>query len=256
MRDYQEQNMIPDDAVVVYSSGWKDSTATILLALETYPKSRVIPVFNDTGWEHPATYEYLDYLQDRLQIEIRRTRGETVPDLIRKYGNFPFGMGRFCTSSTKVSAIYKWYKSQGFYRRGQAQSWIGIRADESNNRARKYGDLSDTELLDYSDLYPSCPKSLSNHVKVRLPILWWSTQQVFDYLKQHDVAPNPLYAEGTNDRVGCYPCLLAGKKAQEKMFATEVGQQRLEIIRQLEKDIGQKYQMYDTDQGSCEMCKL
>lgn len=75
------------------------------------------------------------------------------------------------------------------------------------------------------------------------------------YLADLGVEANPLYKEGTNDRVGCYPCLLAGKKIQQKMFATKVGQERLATIRQLEQEIGQKYQMYDTDQGSCEICK-
>jgi hypothetical protein len=50
--------------------------------------------------------------------------------------------------------------------------------------------------------------------------------------------------------------MLAGKKVQKAMFATRIGQQRLEVIRHLEKDIGKKYEMFDTDQGSCEICKM
>jgi len=48
--------------------------------------------------------------------------------------------------------------------------------------------------------------------------------------------------------------LLTGKAIQKKMFATKVGKERLEIIKQLEIELGQKYEMYDTDQGSCEIC--
>ena len=43
------------------------------------------------------------------------------------------------------------------------------------------------------------------------------------------------------------------KKAQQRMFATEFGQVRLKQIQELEKEIGVKYEMYDTDQGSCEV---
>ena len=50
--------------------------------------------------------------------------------------------------------------------------------------------------------------------------------------------------------------MLAGKKAQQRMFATEFGQVRLKQIRELEKEIGVKYEMYDTDQGSCELCNI
>ena len=70
------------------------------------------------------------------------------------------------------------------------------------------------------------------------------------------MTPNPLYKEGTNNRVGCYPCMLAGKKVQMKMFNTEFGKQQLENIRELERITGTKYEMYDTDQGSCEVCKI
>ncbi len=77
---------------------------------------------------------------------------------------------------------------------------------------------------------------------------------MFKYIESNGLERNPLYYEGTNDRVGCYPYLLAGKAIQKKMFATKVGKERLEIIKQLEIELGQKYEMYDTDQGSCEIC--
>jgi 3'-phosphoadenosine 5'-phosphosulfate sulfotransferase (PAPS reductase)/FAD synthetase len=237
---------------VVHLSGGKDSTATLILALKN--RDDVVPVFNDTGWEHPVTYQYLDYLQERLGVKIQRTSGDIIA-LIRRYKKFPFGMGRFCTDAAKVKAIYRWYKERGFYKGGNAESWIGVRLDESGQRAKKYKGLVNDETYEYKEIYPSCPKALSKHVRLRFPILDWSTDDVFQFLKEEGVEANPLYKEGTNDRVGCYPCLLAGRKVQEKMFATPVGQQRLQIIRQLEQEIGEKYKMYDTDQGSCEICK-
>lgn len=245
--------------IIVPVSGGKDSTATLLLALEQYDKDDVVPVHYNTGWDHPVTYEYLDYLGQKIGMGIFHTHyaeAPTIPDIIRKYKKFPFGRGRFCTSELKRTAMFRWFKANGFYGEAKGECWLGIRTDESGQRARKYGGLSPDELHDYRDVYPQAAKSLSKNVQLRFPIIDWSTKQVFDYLKDQDVKPNPLYDEGTNDRVGCYPCLLAGKKAQEAMFATPVGQQRLAIIRQLEKDIGKKYEMYDTDQGSCEVCKI
>ena len=50
--------------------------------------------------------------------------------------------------------------------------------------------------------------------------------------------------------------MLAGKKVQQRMLNTKVGQERLKIIQQLEKDTGTKYEMFDTDQGSCELCNI
>ena len=58
--------------IAVLVSGGKDSTATLLLALERFPKDAVIPIFTDTGFESSETYEYLSYLEESLGIEIMR----------------------------------------------------------------------------------------------------------------------------------------------------------------------------------------
>lgn len=57
---------------VVSTSGGKDSTATLLLALERFGRDRVIPIFCDTGNEHEEVHSYLDYLEGTLGIKIRR----------------------------------------------------------------------------------------------------------------------------------------------------------------------------------------
>ncbi|MFP3757983.1 phosphoadenosine phosphosulfate reductase family protein, partial [Cupriavidus sp. SIMBA_020] len=54
---------------VVSLSGGKDSTATLLVALEQHGAENVRAVFADTGNEHEETYEYaLDYLPRALGI--------------------------------------------------------------------------------------------------------------------------------------------------------------------------------------------
>ena len=245
--------------VYVPVSGGKDSTACLLLALEFYDADEIVGVHNNTGWDHPETYKYLEYLHNELGVTIENTiykEAPTIPDVIRKAGKFPFGKGRFCTYYLKQTAIYRYFKSKGLYQSGNVECWFGIRKNESNNRAKKYGGLSKDETYPYNLIYTTAPKSLSKHVHLRFPILDWSADQCFEFLKEKGIKPNPLYAEGTNDRVGCYPCLLAGKAAQESMFSTTFGQQQLQIIKDLEQKIGEKYVMYDTDQGSCENCKI
>lgn len=61
--------------VVSISSG-KDSTATMLLALQRFPKNKLRFVFADTGNEHELVYEYLNYLEERLDIKIDRLRAD------------------------------------------------------------------------------------------------------------------------------------------------------------------------------------
>ena len=53
-----------DMAHVVSVSGGKDSTCTYLLAIELLGPTGFVAVFADTGWEHPATYEYVRRLPE------------------------------------------------------------------------------------------------------------------------------------------------------------------------------------------------
>ena len=62
-----------DTANVVNMSGGKDSTATVLLAIEQEVPN-IEGAFADTGNEHRLTYEYIDYLEKVLPINIRRVR--------------------------------------------------------------------------------------------------------------------------------------------------------------------------------------
>jgi 3'-phosphoadenosine 5'-phosphosulfate sulfotransferase (PAPS reductase)/FAD synthetase len=245
--------------ILVPVSGGKDSACCLLMAIKENGKENVTAVFNDTGWDHPVTYEYLDYMSETLGIKIHSTlghkRGRTLPDLIRDVGRFPFGLGRFCTMYLKQYALRDWYKENLFDGITNHEFWFGMRQQESGQRARKYAGITASDLFDMDDLFPNrYNKKLRATIKVRLPVVEWSEEKVFKYIESNGLERNPLYYEGTNDRVGCYPCLLAGKAIQKKMFATKVGKERLEIIKQLEIELGQKYEMYDTDQGSCEIC--
>jgi 3'-phosphoadenosine 5'-phosphosulfate sulfotransferase (PAPS reductase)/FAD synthetase len=57
-------------------SGGKDSTATLLHALETVPFENIKGVFADTGNEHEFTYQYVDYLQQQTGIEIKHVKAD------------------------------------------------------------------------------------------------------------------------------------------------------------------------------------
>lgn len=87
-----------DGALVVASvSGGKDSAAASLWLTEQGIEHR--RVFCDTGWEHPATYEYLrGPLAEKLgAIEWIQGRRQ-MHDLIRHKGMFP---ARACVGSVR-----------------------------------------------------------------------------------------------------------------------------------------------------------
>ena len=146
--------------ILVPMSGGKDSTASLLLARERFPNAKILPVFNDTGWEHPLTYEYLDYLENKLNIKIERTVGGkkrdgtsvgTLPDLIRAQGRFPFGRGRFCTMYLKQYTLRDFYRSTVYKENVPWEFWFGMRQQESNQRAKKYAGIVYDDLFDMED---------------------------------------------------------------------------------------------------------
>lgn len=245
--------------IIIPLSGGKDSTATLLLALETCDKKDIRVVHNYTGWDHPKTYAYLEYLEDVLDITIEFSKyveASTIPEFIRLRNHFPRNNARSCTSDLKVTSMMRWFWNNGYYHSRKAECWFGMRTKESAQRAEKYSGLEEGALYNYIEIFPRTAAKLAKNVSLRLPILDWTREQVFDYIDERGIKYNPLYDEPGNKRVGCYPCLLSGKKVQQEIMKTEVGQERLAIIRQLEEDIGKKYEMFDTDQGSCEVCNI
>lgn len=243
--------------IIVPVSGGKDSVSVLLLALQQ-TKCEVIPVFHDTGWDHPKVYEYHKYLEETLKITIQKTFWEdapTLPDLIRKYKKFPFGLGRFCTSTYKLQSFIKWLKDIP----GELEIWLGIRENESTARHEKYGNLTDETLYHPDEVFPGrYPNYLKDRVKIKFPILSWEAWNCFVFLEEHGIHRNPLYDEGF-ERVGCFPCMLAGQKTQERVFRTEFGKKQFAIIKELEKEIGEEYKYQAADEedgGGCSLCNI
>jgi 3'-phosphoadenosine 5'-phosphosulfate sulfotransferase (PAPS reductase)/FAD synthetase len=212
--DNENRERIGGRPVVASISGGKDSAAMSLHLRELGIDHKRI--FMDTGWEHPAT---LDYLRGELTkmlgpiYEIRGILG--FADLCRKKGMFPSRRRRFCTQQLKVFPMQNYLRGLN----DEAVNAIGIRAAESWARGLlpewEYGDGLDNETW--------------------RPILQWSMQDVVDIHKRHNLKPNPLYLKG-HSRVGCWPCIFVAK-AELKLIA-EQDHARIDEIRELETEVG------------------
>lgn len=210
---------------LVNVSGGKDSTAVYLLAMESGRPFRA--VFADTGNEHEATYEYIEMLHERTggpKVEMVRadfTRqlakhrefilrewpkqgisdeivqeaaamhvptGNPYLDLCISKGRFPSRKAQFCTGELKEMPIIEQLVLP-MLKDGPVLQWLGIRADESSNRAKQ----------------PRFNRHESGSYLWR-PIFRWSVEDVWAQHRKHGIAPNPLYAKGMG-RVGCMPCI-------------------------------------------------
>lgn len=231
---------------VVSVSGGKDSAATLLLALERCPRENVIPIFCDTGNEHVAVYEYLSYLEQALDIQIARLRadfsaqiaakrrfisrdqrtgrdergrkkrwtnkakrqalavlhptGNPFLDLCLWKGRFPSRKAQFCTEELKRNVAVA-YQLDLIDLGHQVISWQGVRRDESMNRR-----------------HAKQAERLGPKLWAFRPLVEWTAQQVFEYCAKHGLQPNPLYKQGMG-RVGCMPCINAGKSELQQISA-------------------------------------
>lgn len=258
------------DTVIVPTSGGKDSALCLALAKKHY--QNVISVFHDTGWEHPDTYKYLDYLSERLDVKIHITkgyelkrkgkldfkkRGSNMEEIIATRGLFPHAKSRFCTEILKQTSFLVWYENEIYDGKTKHEVWFGMRSAESNARKEKYKGIDRKSYYEPGIIFPNTyNKKISKTILLRMPILDLHEYQVFQWLKKLDIKINPLYKD-IGDRVGCYPCFMASKKQQLKAFATPFGKIQLQKIKAIEDKIGIRYQIpnHENDTG-CMTCQI
>lgn len=200
--------------VVASVSGGKDSAALSLwLTEQGIDHDRV---FMDTGWEHPATYEYLRGELTRAIghiEEIRNPKGGFVELTIAK-GQLPRRHRRWCTDELKMQPLRAYIDA----RSDDIVSAVGIRAAESAARA----EMTEWEWSDGLDC------------QLWRPLIGWSEQDVIDIHRKHALRPNPLYLQGAR-RVGCWPCIYARK--EEVRMVAELTPDRIATIRLLEASV-------------------
>lgn len=119
---------------IVKFSGGKDSLATLLTVLATQPREAIRIVFCDTGWEHPDTYAYLDYVEAKVGLPIERVVSKKypagLPEMVRDRKRFPALKARFCTDELKVRPGIDYVLAQT----DDVTVYQGVRADESPSR--------------------------------------------------------------------------------------------------------------------------
>lgn len=192
---------------IVSVSGGKDSTALYCLAVEQFGMN-FLPIFADTGNEHPVTVNYVRNLHtmangpevvivkmdftEKLQRQGKPVSGNPFLDMCVSKGVFPKHTMQFCTERVKLFPIREYLREN--YPLHEWVMYVGLRAGESTRRSKRqpfeWNTYFDCEAVN--------------------PMLYMSEQDIYDYLTEKDVPPNPLYALGYG-RVGCFPCIHASK---------------------------------------------
>lgn len=222
---------------VVSVSGGKDSTATLLLALENCRTDSIIPIFCDTGNEHQAVYDYLAYLEQALDITIIRLKADFSERIAAKRMFIARDQrkGRRDGKRLRWSNKAKRRALDNLHPTGNPFldlcMWKG-RFPSRNaqfcteelkcNMAVEFQiDLIDAghRVLSWQGVRRDESQARRNAKKIERigggiwtfrPIVEWTAAQVFEFCAQRGIHPNPLYKQGMG-RVGCMPCINVSK---------------------------------------------
>lgn len=234
---------------VVGFSGGIDSQACAGVVIDQYGAENVILTNSDAGGnEHPLTTEFVEWYstnvhpvvvvrarvsdladvgtRDGATGERRRTLGEDEPLTFDRLafvkGRFPSRKAQFCTEYLKLRPQQRWVFENLRDRGVDYVRYTGVRADESALRAdqpeREWDDLFDCELV--------------------RPILRWSKQQCFDFVKARGEKFNELYRMGFS-RVGCAPCVNSSKEDIREWAARFP--EMIDKVRCWEKSVGRMF---------------
>lgn len=169
-------------------SGGKDSTVSAAIAVQAGVEDLYTV---DTGMEHPETLETVEKLARALGARLHVAR--PAPRMFWRgaelYGP-PARDHRWCTKLLKMAPLARLLGELA--PGGRALAVTGQRGAESTQRA----------------LSPRLAESGTagrGRSLVAAPIQWWSSLEVFLYIRLRGLPLNPLYTLGF-DRVGCWMC--------------------------------------------------
>ena len=151
----------------------------------------------DTGRLPEETYQVMEATRKKynIEIEILFPEHKKVEDMVNKFGPNLFYEGiekrKLCCQVRKIEPLKR--KLNGL------QAWIcGLRAEQSVTRT----ELKKIEWDNTFDLIKICP------------LADWTTDRVWDYIREHDVPYNELHDKGYPS-IGCEPCSRAIKPGED-----------------------------------------
>jgi phosphoadenosine phosphosulfate reductase len=173
------------DEVVMSSSFGAESALMIHLATQVKPDVKIIMV--DTGYLFPETWQHMEDLRRRLNLNVwvYRTKNDPIAWL-KEHGE---GEPTWRSDIDRCCAANKNEPMSRAMQELKPKAWLrGVRGNQTADRAS-------FKFVEWYDRYGSYAVS---------PLLSWSTKDIYQYMKQNDLPYHPLYEKGYPS-IGCNP---------------------------------------------------
>lgn len=165
----------------------KEGMALIDMAARIDPAVRVFTL--DTGRLAEETLAMIDVVRERygINVEVVQPDAEEVRQMVECHGRDLFyesaDLRRLCCDVRKVHPLRR--------KLAELRAWgTGLRREQSPGRAA-------VEMAEFVD----------DRLKLN-PLAHWTTAELEEYTREHDVPEHPLYARGYTS-IGCAPCTRA-----------------------------------------------
>lgn len=171
--------------LVMSSSFGAESALLIHMATRVLPDIRIVMV--DTGYLFPETHRFMEELRLRfnLNVWIYRTRNDPIAYLHQAGEENP-------TWRKDVEACCAANKNEPFERAMKdlrPRAWLrGVRGNQTDVRKK-------AQLIEWSRRYECYAIS---------PLLSWTSREIYQYMKQHELPFHPLWEKGYPS-IGCNP---------------------------------------------------
>ena len=177
------------------SSFGAEDVVVIDMMMKINPKSRIFTL--DTGRLNQETYDVMDEIRKKynMNIEVMFPDQNEVEQMVRVNGLNLFydsvGNRKLCCGVRKVHPLNRVLST--------LDGWItGLRADQTEVR-------SNANKLELDEQHNSI-------IKIN-PIIEWTWEQTWDYIKKNDIPYNKLHDKGFPS-IGCEPCTRAIKSGE------------------------------------------
>lgn len=184
-----------NEKIVLSSSlGLEDQVLTQMLSSYS-PKTEIFTL--DTARLFPETYDLIDLTAKKYKTKIKVYFPESkdIEDMVEEKGmNLFFDSienRKLCCGLRKLKPLAKALKGY--------DAWItGLRRDQAVTR-------TDLKIVEWDE----------NNGLIKInPLINWSEQDIWDYIKKYNIPFNPLHKKGFAS-IGCQPCTRAIEEGED-----------------------------------------